>query len=155
MKKPLYANPRRDDALDACSDLLRRYNNLEDGICRDRRAVTRLNARIRQIEKQIADIRAIDRSPKPVIPGISTRPSKPPSINPWSWTAEQGQEILTSLVGERAARQRIAELNDDLDRLRYELAGHQRLMDQSEAGQSRLLEELRAIGCPAAGRTNL
>ena len=155
MKKPLYAKPHRDDLLEECSDLLRRYNNLEDGIRRDRRAVTRLNARIRQIEKQIADIRAIDRSPKPVIPGISTRPGKPPSTNPWAWAAEQGQEILTSLQRDNEARARIADLQREKESRRFERDQHLSTLNQSEAGQARLLQQMRDFGCPATGRTNL
>ena len=155
MKKPLYTNPHRDDTLEECSDLLRRYNNLEDGIRRDRSAVTRLSARIRQIEKQIADIRAVDRSPKPVIPGFNTRPGKPPSINPWSWAAEQGQEILTSLQRDNDARARIADLQRDKADLQFQRDRSQRLLTDSEAGQARLLQQMRDLGCPAAGRTNL
>lgn len=83
--KPKYAPSQREDTLNQCSDLLRRYNNLENGIRRDRAAVEQLNARIRQIQIQIADIRAADRSPKPVLPGINlSNPRGRPSINAWA-----------------------------------------------------------------------
>jgi hypothetical protein len=154
--KTTYTKPKRDTFLNECVDLMRRYNNLEDGIRRDRAAIERLDARIRQIEIQIANIRAADRSPKPVLPGLDpSKPRKPISFNPYLWAAEQGTEIIGSLFNDDEARRQIADLEREKQSRVFERDTSQRLLEQSKSGKVQLLEEMRDLGCPAAGRASV
>jgi len=157
-----YAKPKRnpkserDDTLQACSRLSRRYFNLEDGIRRDRRVIERLDAQIRRIERQIADIRAEDNNPKIVTPvfSLSRDERLRVSTNPSSWAAEQGAEIVTATQAQADARRRIDRLQDRKRDLQYERDQAARLKADSEAGKARVLEDMRDLGCPAAGSTN-
>jgi hypothetical protein len=147
--------PKRISEPNECAALLRRRNNLEDAIRRDRIEIAKFDAQIHQLEMQRADIRAVDRSPDPVIPGIDFRkPGLRPTINPWIWGMEQGTEIVTSLDSQNDAREQIAILNRRIDELRYERNQRQRLLDDSIAGKARILEDMRRQGCPGAGTTN-
>jgi hypothetical protein len=156
-KKPKTTETRLgEDSLEACSRLSRRYFNLEDGIRRDRARIERLNAQIRQIDRQIADIEAEDHNPRIVTPGFSLSRDKRPrlSLNPSSWAAEQGAEILAATQAQADARQEIARLQAQKRRFQYERDHAARLKADSEAGKAKVLEDMRDLDCPAAGSTN-
>ncbi|MEQ8433070.1 MAG: hypothetical protein RIA71_02425 [Oceanicaulis sp.] len=128
---------------------------LRTQIRRDRAAIKRLNARIRQIEIQIANIRAADRSAKPVIPGLDpSKPRKPISFNPYLWAAEQGTEFVRSRFNGDEAQRQIDDLEREKRTRVFERDAALRLLEQGESGKVQLLEDMRDLGCPAAGRTN-
>ena len=157
-----YKNPKTSSArhseetLEECSRLTRRYFNLEDGIRRDRDRIDRLDAQIRRIDGQIADIEAEDNSPGFVTPGFSLSRDKKPrfSFNPASWAAQQGAEIGEALAAQSDARERIERLQAEKRDLQYERDRAARLKTDSEAGKAKVLDDMRELGCPAAGKTN-
>jgi len=138
-----------------CADLMRRRSNLENGIRRDRRTLERLEARMRRIEIQLADLRAEDHSPGIATPNVERDPDgRRPRFNPRQWLADQTQEFVDAIGGRRERDRKIAGLNRTLESLRYDRDQTRRLMNDSIAGNARLLQEMRRIGCPQAGTTN-
>ncbi|MEQ8432860.1 MAG: hypothetical protein RIA71_01350 [Oceanicaulis sp.] len=144
------------ETLRECSRLSQRYFNLEDGIRRDRSRIDRLNAQIRGIERQIADIRAENNNPEIVTPGFSLARDKKPrfSFNPWTWAAQQSSEIIGATTAQADARDRIERLQAEKRDRQYDRDQSVRLMADSEAGKAEILQDMRDLGCPAAGSTN-
>jgi uncharacterized protein (UPF0335 family) len=151
------AQSRDDETLRECSRLSQRYFNLEDGIRRDRSRIERLNAQIRRIERQIADIRAENNNPEIVTPGFSLARDKKPRFyfNPWTWAAQQSSEIIGATTAQADARDRIERLQAEKRNRQYDHDQAVRLKATSEAGKAEVLQDIRDVGCPAAGPTNL
>lgn len=157
-----YRKPKRqdagpnDDMLRECSRELQKYFNLEDGIRGDRREIERLVAQIRQIDRQIDDIRAQDNRPEFVKPGFSLSRNKRPRfvVTPSTWAAEQGAEIIASMAAQSDARDQIERLQRERRGLRYERDRLASLKLDSETEKAEILATMRTLGCPAAGTTN-
>jgi uncharacterized protein (UPF0335 family) len=144
-----------------CSRELQKYFNLEDGIRGDgirgdRREIERLEAQIRQIDRQIADIRAQDNRPEIVKPGFSLSRDRRPRlvVNPSTWAAEQGAELIASMAAQSDASDQIERLQRERQSLRYDRDRVARLKLDSESAKAKVLASMRTLGCPAAGTTN-
>jgi|GEM_PF-3205828 uncharacterized protein (UPF0335 family) len=156
-KKPKRQDARpHDDMLRECSRELQKYFNLEDGIRGDRREIERLEAQIRQIDRQIADIRAQDNRPEIVKPGFSLSRDRRPRlvVNPSTWAAEQGAELIASMAAQSDASDQIERLQRERQSLRYDRDRVARLKLDSESAKAKVLASMRTLGCPAAGTTN-
>ncbi|MEQ8403715.1 MAG: hypothetical protein RKE49_01365 [Oceanicaulis sp.] len=152
-KKPKTTGARHDEeTLEECSRLTRRYFNLEDAIRRDKQDIDRITAQIRYLGREKADIEAEDNTPKVVTPGFSISRGKPRIVlSPSQVGLAQFDEIARATQLQANARRRIAKINDELERLEYERGRLIRLRSDSMDARSKVLDDMRDLGCPAAG----